>query len=427
MDRFKYVIIGNSAAGVATVEGIRKLDKIGEIAIVSDEDMLAYCRCLTSYYIKGKVNREGLLFRPKTFYKDFTATPFLGRKAVKIEPNETWVELDDGTRIGYEQLMLATGASAVVYDMPGHDKDGVFVLRTVDDAEKIIANSGKGKKAAVLGGGLIGLKVADALHARGVETWVIVTSKQVMSQTMDKEGADIIQNHLEDNGLHVLTGTSVEEIIGGEKVEGIRVNTGAVMECDMVIFGKGVYPNIHLAVDAGIETDYGILVDEHMRTSIPNIYAAGDVAEAKDLINGGRYIHAIWPNAVEQGKVAGMNMAGGDVEYEGGMGMNSVDLFGLPSISMGITKLRKPDPSYEFLSKSEPERQYYRKIAIKDGRLVGAVCIGDVENAGIFAELIRRRIDVSAIKEVLLEEDFDYAKLHDLQIVDDEDLFVKAV
>lgn len=427
MDQFKYVIIGNSAAGIATVEGIRKLDKVGEIAIVSDEDTLAYCRCLTSYYIKGKIDKDGLLFRPKTFYQDFTTTPFLGRKVVKIEPDENWVEMDDGTRLGYEQLMLATGSSAVVYDIPGHEKEGVFVLRTIEDAEKIIATSGQGKKAAVLGGGLIGLKVADALHARGVETWVIVTSKQVMSQTMDKEGANIIQNHLEDNGLHVVTGTSVEEIIGDERVDGIRVNTGAVIECDMVIFGKGVFPNIHLAVEAGIETDYGILVDEHMRTSVPKVYAAGDVAEAKDLINGGRYIHAIWPNAVEQGKVAGMNMAGGDIEYEGGMGMNSMDLFGLPSISMGITKLRKPDASYEFLSKSEPERQFYRKIGIKDGRLVGAVCIGNVENAGIFAELIRRKTDISAIKEILLEEDFDYAKLHDLKIVDDEDMFVKAV
>jgi nitrite reductase (NADH) large subunit len=198
------------------------------------------------------------------------------------------------------------------------------------------------------------------------------------------------------------------------------------MECDMVVFGKGVFPNIHLAADAGIETDYGILVDEYMRSSVPNVYAAGDVAEAKDLINGGRYIHAIWPNAVEQGKVAGQNMAGGNVEYEGGMGMNSVELFGLPSISMGVTKLRKPDPSYEFISVSDPERSFYRKMAIRDGKLVGAVCIGMVENAGIFGEIIRQKLDVTEIKELLLDEGFDFAKLHDLNIIDDEDLFIKA-
>jgi len=426
MDSFKYVVIGNSAAGIATVEGIRKLDKEGSIAVISDEDMLAYCRCLTSYFIKGKVDKDGLLFRPKTFYDDFKVEPFLGKKAIKIDPDEQWVKLEDGTQLGYEQLMLATGASAVVYDMPGHDKDGVYVLRKFEDAKKILSKAGKGKKAAVLGGGLVGLKTADALHALGVETWVIITSGQVMSQTMDPEGARIIQERLEENGLHVMTKTSVEEILGDESVKGIRVSSGAVMECDMVVFGKGVFPNISLAVDAGIEADYGILVDDHMRTSIPNIYSGGDVAEAKDLIRGGRYIHGIWPNAVEQGKVAGQNMAGGDVEYEGGMGMNSVELFHLPSISMGVTKLRKPDPSYEFLSASDPERSFYRKIAIKDGRLVGAVCIGIVENAGIFGELIRQKVDVSGIKDVLLDEGFDYAKLHDLHILDDKDIFIRA-
>ncbi|HUV24220.1 MAG TPA: FAD-dependent oxidoreductase [Methanomassiliicoccales archaeon] len=426
MDKFKYIVIGNSAAGIATIEGIRKLDSEGTIAVISDEDMYAYCRCLTSYYIKGKLTKDGLLFRPKTFYEDLKVTPFLGMKAVKIQPEENWVELEGGSKLGYDQLMLATGSSAVVYDMPGHDKKGVFTLRKFDDAEKIVKEVKSGKKAAVLGGGLVGLKSADALHARGMETYVIITSKQVMSQTMDPEGAKIIQERLEENSLHVITGNSVEEILGGDHVEGVRLSSGAVLEVDIVVFGKGVFPNIHLAADAGLETDYGILVDDHMRTNVANIYSAGDVAEAKDLINGGRYIHAIWPNAVEQGKVAGLNMAGGDVEYEGGMGMNSVELFGLPSISMGITKLRKPDDSYEFLSKSEPEKPYYRKIAIKNGRLVGAVCIGQVENAGIFAELIRQKIDVSEIKELLLDEDFDYAKLHDLKILDDEDMFVKA-
>jgi NAD(P)H-nitrite reductase large subunit len=426
MENYKYVVIGNSAAGIATVEGIRKLDKEGNIAVISDEDMPAYCRCLTSYYIKGKVNKDGLLFRPKTFYKDFNVDPFLGKKVVKIDAKERWVGLEDDTEIGYEKLMLATGASAVVYDMPGHDKEGVLVLRTYEDTKKIAANATRGKKAAVLGGGLVGLKAADALHARGVETWVIITSGQVMSQTMDPEGAKIIQERLEENGLHVLTRTSVEEILGDEKVEGVKLSTGAVMEMDMVLFGKGVFPNIHLAVDAGLETDYGILVNEHMQSNDPNIYSAGDVAEAKDLINGGRYIHAIWPNAVEQGKVAGQNMAGGDVEYEGGMGMNSVELFGLPAISMGVTKLRKPDPSYEFDAVSDPERGFYRKIAIKDGRLVGAVCIGVVESAGVFGELIRQKIDVSGIKDILLDEGFDYAKLHDLHIVDDDDLFIRS-
>jgi len=426
MDSYKYVIIGNSAAGIATVEGIRKVDKEGTIAVISDENMKAYCRCLTSYYIKGKVDEKGLLFRPESFYEDMKITLLLGRKVIGIDPGKNLVLLEDGERIGYEKLMLATGASAVIYDMPGNDKRGVFKLRTFDDALEIMKMAARGTKACVLGGGLVGLKTADALHSRGIETYVLITSSQIMSQTMDKEGADLIQARLEANNLHVITGVSVEEILGDEYVKAVKLSNGRVIECDIVVFGKGVNPNIDLAAKAGIETGYGILVDETMCSSIPNIYSAGDVAEAKDLIGGGRYIHAIWPNAVEQGKIAGQNMAGKQVRYKGGMGMNSVELFGLSSISMGVTKLRKPDPSYESFSRYDEVGPYYRKIMLKDGVLVGAVLIGVVECAGIFGDLIRRKRNVSEIVDILLDKDFDYAKMHDINVTKDEGLLIRT-
>ncbi|MFP4169970.1 MAG: NAD(P)/FAD-dependent oxidoreductase [Methanomassiliicoccales archaeon] len=427
MESFKYVIIGNSAAGIATLEGIREADAEGSVAIISDEDMLCYSRCLTSYYIKGQIGEKGLLFRSEDFYDRVGATPFLGKRAVKVDPDENWVELDDGTKLSFEKLMMATGARAVKYDMPGNDKKGVFVLRTYEDAQEIAEMAEPGRTAAVLGGGLVGLKVADALHHRGMNTQVLVTSPQVMSQTIDKEGADIVRKHLEEHGIVVRTETSVKEIMGGDRVESLRLSSGEVMDCDMVIFGKGVYPNIHLAVDAGLETNYGIIVDETLRTTRDHIFAAGDVAEANDLIQGGKYIHAIWPNAMEQGRIAGRNMAGEDCRYQGGMGMNSVEILGLPSITIGVTKLRKPDPSYESLSWAQPEKKVYRKIMLRDGVLVGAVLIGNIESAGVYAELIRQRADVSQHKDILLDEGFDFAKVHDLDLIDEGEMFVEAV
>jgi NAD(P)H-nitrite reductase large subunit len=424
--QYKYVIIGNSAAGIGCVEGIRKVDKEGSIAVISEEKMHTYSRCLTSYYIAGVVDDEKILFRPKDYYAKKNVTPILGKKVVKILPEDNHIVLDDGTRIGYSSLMIATGASPVIYDIPGNNKPGVFVLRTYEDARRISEAAAPGKRAVVMGGGLVGLKAADALHAKGVEVWVIVTSPQIMSQTMDRDGAEILRKQLEENGIKVMTETNVEEIIGDKKVEAVRLSTGQTLTCDIVIFAKGVRPNIGLAKDAGIDTDYGILVDTHMRTSVPNIYAAGDVAEAKDFITGERYIHAIWPNAVEQGCIAGQNMAGRDVEYAGGIAMNSVDLFGLASIAVGFTRPRGKDHGYEIISRLIPEKKFYRKIVLKDGVIVGAICIGEVEAAGVFAGLIKRRANVSKIKELLLREDFDYAKVLGEGLIKDTSYFATA-
>ena len=422
MESYKYVIIGNSAAGVGTCEGIRRVDKRGSIAVISDENMPAYCRCLTSYFIGGKVTEEGLLFRPRDYYEKSNITPILGKKVLKINPNGNNIELEGGRKIGYSQLMLGLGASPVMYDIPGKEKPGVYVLRTYEDAKKISLSAKPGKKAAVLGGGLVGLKSADALHHRDMKVWVIVTSPQIMSQTMDRDGADILRKQLEENDLHVMTEMEVVEIVGKDKAEGVRLKNGEVLPADIVIFAKGVRPNTKLAKEAGIACDYGITVDACMRTSIPNIYAAGDVAEAKDFVSGGKYIHAIWPNAVEQGIVAGKNMAGMHVEYEGGIAMNSVDLFGLPSIAVGQTRVKK-DSGFEVISLISPEHRYYRKIVLKDDVIVGSVCIGCIESAGVFSGLIRRRANVGKIKEAMLREDFDYAKVVAEGIVEDSEHF----
>ena len=425
MESFKYVVIGNSAAGIGTCEVIRRVDKSGSIAVISDEAMPAYCRCLTSYYIGGKVTEEGMLFKPRDYYEKNGITPMLGARVTKLLPDENEIELADGRRIGYSQLMLALGASPVVHDIPGNDKKNVFVLRTHEDAKRISAAASQGKRAAVLGGGLVGLKSADALNHRGLEVWVIVTSPQIMSQTMDRDGADILRKQLEDNGLHVMTEMEVTEIVGGERAEGVKLKDGRTLPVDIVIFAKGVRPNTRLAKEAGLACEYGITVDGHMRTGLPNVYAAGDVAEAKDFISGGKYIHAIWPNAVEQGIVAGKNMAGLDVEYQGGIAMNSVDLFGLPSIAVGHTRVRK-DTGFEVISLISPENRYYRKIVLKDDVIVGAVCIGCIESAGVFSGMIRQRANVRQIKEALLREDFDYAKVVAEGVVEDSEHFKKC-
>ncbi len=367
MDRFDYIIIGNSAAGVGGCEGIRSVDKEGSLAIVSDEIMPAYSRCLITHFIAGDIDAEKLLFRPRGYYSKMNAEAIFGAKVIKIVPAERTLNLSDGSVLGYRKLLLATGASAARYDIPGHDLKGVHVLRTFLDAKAISEEISAGNRAIILGGGLVGMKAADALHARGVDVMVVISSPQVMSQTMDREGAEMIRRHLEKNGIKIRTNTNATEIIGSDRVKGIRTQEGEVLDCDLLIMAKGVTPNIDLAKGCGINVDYGIIVDDQMLTSDPDIYAAGDVAEAKDLISGGNFVHAIWPNAIDQGKIAGQAMAGKRVKYLGGIGMNSADFFGLPAISVGQCRPRDP-AGFEFLTRKDPDRDVYCKIVLKDGK-----------------------------------------------------------
>lgn len=410
MNSYDYVIIGNSAAGIGCVEGIRKVDETGSIAIVSYEDIHAYSRCMVTHYISGHIDEKKMYFRKENFYEEWNVTPYLGRRAKRINRSTKVVRLDNGEELGYHKLLLATGASPAPYDVAGNTLEGVYFLRTADDSRAIMHDVKKGGKAIILGGGLVGMKAADALNEQGMDVTIAIASSQLLSQTMDRYGAELIRNAVESNGIHVLTDSPVKEILGDEHVSGIEFENGTIIPADLVILAKGVRPNTILAKTCGLAIDYGILVDEFMKTSDDNIYAAGDVAEALDLIRGGKVVHAIWPNALEQGRVAGMNMAGANVTYGGGIGMNSAEFFGVAAISMGLCRTRD-EKGMEVLVCKNGEKGTYRKIVLQNNIIVGAVCIGDVECAGVFNGLILRRTDVSKIKDILLRDDFDYAKL----------------
>ncbi len=368
--------------------------------------------------IAGHVEERGLLFRPPDYYEKMNAVPFLGQKVISIAPSEKMVKLEDGTQLCYGKLLLATGASPVHYDIEGHDKCGVHVLRTVQEAKAIASEARLGKRAVILGGGLVGMKSADALHSIGMDVTVVVSSHQLLSQTMDHTGAEIVRQRVMEQGIKVILGAKISAIVGEDHVTGVRLADGTVLPCEIVISAKGVRPNIGLAESAGIKVDYGIIVDVHMRTSDPNIYAAGDVAEGKDLLSDGCFVHAIWPNAMEQGRIAGLNMSGQSVEYPGGIGMNSAEFFGLPCISAGLCRQNEGD-GLEILTFMDKEHDKYRKVVIRDGALVGVVMIGDIDNAGVYTNLIMKRASVSTIKDILVHDDFDYAKILAARVLED--------
>jgi NAD(P)H-nitrite reductase large subunit len=409
----QFIIIGNSAAGIACIEAIRQKDKESKILVISDEDYPAYCRCLISYYLAGEIKEEKLIYRIQDFYQKNNAELLLNKKVERVDPKKNRVILEDKTSLNYDSLLIATGASPKFPQLPGIKKRNVFGFRTVKDAKEIDGQIAVAHTACVLGGGLIGLKCAYALKKRKLDVKLIVKSKQILSQMLDAAAANIVQKRLEENGLEVLLGVDVAEIIGNGDIKAIKLDSGKVIGCSVVVVGKGVKPNIDLIQDTSIEVNEGIRVNDYLQTNIPNIYAAGDVCESFDLTLNAQAVNALWPVAVEQGKFAGFNMVGENLKYDGSMGMNSIEFFGLPVVSLGIYKI-KEENGFKEITDSDPKSNCYKKLILKDNRLLGAILVGEIKNSGLFLRLIREKIDLTSIKDILLKTTFSYADIMDL-------------
>jgi len=404
-----YVIVGGSAAGISAIEAIRSQDKEGRITLVSDEKFPLYSRCLITYFLAGKLAEDKLKYRSSDFYAKEKVESLNGIRAKRLLPEKRKLILDNGKEITYDKLLIATGASPQMVEVPGSDKEGILGLRTYRDAQLINGRLDKVNRVSILGGGLIGLRAAYALHARNKQVKVIVKSNQVLSQMLDKGAADFVRRKIEQKGIEVMTGLAAVEFLGGKEVTGLVLDDGRRLECELVIVGKGVGPNLELVKGTEIKTDYGIIVDDYLQTNLPNVYAAGDVAQAKDLITGQSTINALWPCAVAQGKVAGLNMAGKKVKYDGSLAMNSIEFFGLPVISIGIT--RPKEKEYEQLVKEDAKNFVYKKVVLRKNRLQGMILVNRIEQAGVMGILMKKKVDISSIKGMLLEDRFDFAKI----------------
>ena len=411
------VIIGDSAAGVAALEAIRKKDKQSKITVISDEDCSSYCRCVISDYLVGKVQQEQLIYRSAEFFSENNAELILNKEIIRVNPKKNRIIAEDKTQFNYDDLLLANGASPKFPDIKGSNKRGVFGFRTIKDTKEILGLAQIADTACILGGGLIGLKAAYGLKKRGLDVKVIIKSKQVLSQVIDEQAASLFRKRLEENGIQILTGLGVEEILGNGDAKALKLDSGKVIGCQIIIVAKGVGPNIDLVKDTDIQINEGILVDEYMKTNIPNIYAAGDVCETYDIALNKPTVNALWPNAIEQGKVAGKNIVGEQVSYDGSLGMNSVEFFDLPLVSMGVFKQKD---NREVLVKSRPDENIYKKLVLEDNRLVGGIFVGNINQSGVFLKLIREKIDISSIKDRLLNDNFGYPDIIELMKEEDK-------
>lgn len=439
MSAKRHVIIGNSAAAVGAVEAIRHYDQDNPITVVADEPQSTYSRPLITYLLGGLVSESQMLYRPSDFYQRYEVEPMLGVRVTQIEPQRRELTLAGGGTLGYDRLLIATGGVPFVPSVPGGDLDGIFTFTRWEDAQRMrhFIEAYGARQAVVVGGGFIGLKTTEGLLARGIRVTIIELADRILSASFDRTASRLAQAILRRDGVDVRTGTTVQEIIGrAGKVDQVILREGERLECDLLVFAIGVRPNTALISQVTeIDANRGIVVDKHMRTTAPDVYAAGDVVEALDALLGVRRTIAIWPVAYRQGYVAGCNMAGVERAYEGGLPMNSVEVCGVPTISVGITNPQTdagapgPQPGdstsrdpelgtsstqeegYEILEHLNREEMTYRKLVLRHGRLVGAILIGDIDRAGIYTGLIRDRAFVGGFKAELLAENFGLISL----------------
>ena len=398
-----YVIIGNSAAGVFAAEAIRSVDSEGQVDIISDEEYPAYARCLTSSYLTGKINDSDLWLRPGDFYTKNNLDLHTGLQVTGINPGQNQLSTDKNLTFNYDKLLIAAGASPAVPKFPGVQAKGIFVLRTLKDAKSILDFAGPGKKIVVVGAGLVALEACYALLQADRQVTCIEYADQILPQTLDEDSAAILARLLSSRGLNIKTGSLVNEIgthdvDSGKMVSGVRLSSGDSLPADVVLIAVGVLPNIGFLAKSGINIDSGIVVDNYLQTNLPGIYAAGDVAQGRDRCTGANKINAVWPNATEQGTVAGLNMAGQPTPYEGSISMNSFDFYGVSIIAAG--QARAEGEGYEVVTIS-PGENLYRRFVFKDDTLAGYIMVGDTGKAGVLTSLIQEKTPLGKMKDML--------------------------
>jgi nitrite reductase (NADH) large subunit len=389
----RHVIIGNSAAGLSALRTLHRMAPASSVTVISAEEGPAYSRVALTYYISGEIKREDLLLVEPDFYARMGVETAFGSPVVEVSPTAKRVRLENGREIAYDNLLVATGASAVFPDTPGIDGPGVFGLRSLSDADAILRGAHQATQAVVMGGGLIGLQTACALHELGLRVTVVVSSPHVLSQTLIPSVARQLEERLQRAGIEVQTrsnAVAIQHRDGDGRMEGVTLDDSHTLPCQMVIIGKGVRPNADFLAGTDVKVERGIVVDAHLQTSVPGIYAAGDVAQAYDPIQERNVVNAIWPNAVDQGRVAALNMAGRRTLYGGVTAMNIYKFMGWPIITLGLRRAPPEDERFVQWERSWPERSAYRRLVLKNGRLVGAVLAGEVDEAAALCGLLRR-------------------------------------
>jgi len=414
-----YVILGNSAAGLTAIDAIRQRDKTGPITLISKEPDPAYSRVALPYILSREKNIRQITLQEPDFFIANNVETVIGTGASGLDVKAGTITLEDGRTIAYDQLLIATGSTSRVPPVQGIEEADVCYHWTLADTRKLEEQIAKAKTCFVIGAGFISLLTVSALiKAAPLKYTVVEIADQVMPQLLDQTGGRALERGMREKGIDVLLGDSVSAIeranpgvTGDRKGYDVTLKSGETHYADMIVCGTGVRPNIDFAKDSGIEIATGIVTNERQETNVGDVYAAGDCAETHDFLSGERVVHAIWPTAIDQGRVGGANMAGGNESYPGSLSWNVTELFGLASASVGEFRDR---PGLEPIVFHNPAANIYRKLLLDGKRIVGAVVVGraeHIQDLGVVQAMIRRKTDISKWKHMLQGERINYGML----------------
>ena len=421
----KYLILGNGPAGVIAAETLRKADPKAKITMIGSEDEPPYSRMAIPYFLEGNIEEGGTYLRKaKTHFKNLKVTNKVAR-ATAVDSSAKTVALSDGSTESYDKLLIATGSHPIRPPIPGIDLPNVHTCWTLDDARAIASLAKQGKKVVQVGAGFIGCIILEALAKNGVDLTVVELGDRMVPRMMTPKAGGIIKDWVQSKGVRVVTSAKVETISASGQSSGsildsikgifgdgnsspatgdqmtVKLSTGEQIACDLVIMSAGVKPNIDFLDGSVVQVVNGILTDRHMQSSVADIYAAGDVAEAPDLFSNTPMVSAIQPNAADQARIAALNMAGRSTEHAGVLAINVLDTLGLISSSFGQWEGVDGGQSVEL---SEPKYNRYISLQFKDDVLVGATSVGLTQHVGVLRGLIQGQVSLGEWKDVLMEE-----------------------
>ena len=388
----KYIIIGNGVAGTTAAAHIRKRDISGEITILSEEATAFYSRIRLIEYLAKEADKKDIVIHKDDWYEKNNIKLLLNTPVIEIDKDNKQVVTARGDALQYDKVLIATGGISFVPPIAGSDKKGVFTLRTIKDADEIMHYGEDKKKVILIGGGVLGLEAGNSLRKTGHEITVVEFFPRLLPRQMDPEGAGILKAQMESMGFAFYLGAKTKEIVGDDGAAGIVLEDGTKIDGDVIMISAGVRPQAELAIKLGLPLNKGVYVNDRMETEIRDAYAAGDVIEHRERFYG------IWTAAAKQGKVAGINMAGGDVAYEGTTMSNVLKVVGIDLAAAGDIDA---DMKYQSIVKKDVEKYSYKKLVIQDSILSGCILYGDISEYQKILKAIHAKRNVENIREAL--------------------------
>lgn len=409
MEKVKYLIIGGGVAGTTAAETIRQLDPVGSCAIVSDEPYRLYSRIMLSKpnFFLEKIPFDQIWLKQPDWYEKNNIALLSGKKATALDTKTKTVTLDDNTTVAYDKLLLATGTCVHLWNIPGSDKNGVFYLRTLDHAKQIIAKVKTAKRAVVIGGGFIGFEMCDMLRLAELDVTLILREPHFWDPMLDEMSGRMIEQALERGGVKILRNSEVREVVGADTVEKVVLNNGTELPCDMIIAGIGTYCEVGWTAGSGITTNRGIITDEYLATSAPDVWAAGDAAEFRDVVLGEQIQLGNWANAQMQGKVAARNMCGMHEEFR----LVSFYVTGGFGITIAFAGDIRPAKEREIVVRAAADGNSLSRIILGNGKIIGATMINNTKELATIAKLIEKGVNMEHNIDKLRDPSFDLKTL----------------